>query len=325
MRVTLLVLLVMLATSAWADSADTARELFEAGRYSEAHELMEPTVGTSASPQDRLLLTSICNRLEDWRCSVEHGKAVAKELPNNSTAQFEYALALAPQALEREQGQGTLPGRRLQGGTQPLLGARLEQPGSPRGGDRLPDQRTGRGGGGDKKKARERVEELEALNWRRGMKMRAQLEDAEDNDAEVGRIFSEVVERYPDDAAARLRLGFWHQDQEQWRPADEQFAQVAESGNEQERLSALYQRGRTQILGGYEAAEAVGAAGALRQNGRRAPAATLSIERSMAPGYGLRAVGSCGRSARGLRRSDPGSTATTKKPRPLCVRSTSRQ
>jgi tetratricopeptide (TPR) repeat protein len=256
MRTLLTLLLLLGSGAAWADTVATAREFYEAGRYTEAFELLEPALGSSASPSDLLLLTSICNRLEDWQCAVEHGKPAAKALASDSGAQFEYALALRHKlsnvskvkALFMVDDYKEALARSLELDPNNLE-AREEEIGYLTNAPSI--------GGGDKERARERVKELEALDWQRGMKMRAQLEGAEGNEAEVGRIFAQVTERHPEDHAARLRLGFWHQDQQQWRQADGQFAIVSENGNSRQRLDALYQRGRTRILGTYEAAEAV--------------------------------------------------------------------
>jgi len=256
MRALLCLLLLTAPSSAHAEPAGSARELFEAGRYREAYELLEPTVGSSASPRERLLLTSICNRLEDWQCSVEHGKAVAKALPDDSMAQLEYALALRHKLSNVSKVKALF----MVGDYKDALNRALEL--DPNNVEAREEQigyltNAPAVGGGDKERARELVGELEALDWRRGMTMRAQLEDAEGNEVEVERIFNEVVERHPDDHSARLRLGFFHQDQKQWRQADEQFAVVAANGNELQRLSALYQQGRTRVLGEFGATEAV--------------------------------------------------------------------
>lgn len=249
--------IVLGATGAWANGAvETAQALFDGHRYQEARRALEPSVGSGSAPEARLLLARICNSLEDWECGLEHSAAAVKALPGSGGVQFEYALALRIKMSNVSKMKAMFSlgdykralARALELDPQNLdaheeqIGYLINAPGF---------------AGGDLEEARRRIADFEALDWKRGMLMRSELEDKEGNADEAGRILARVVERHPDDGATRVRFGFWHMGHEHWREAATQFAAVPEDAEPRHRHSALYQRGRVRVLGEFEAERAV--------------------------------------------------------------------
>lgn len=234
-----------------------AREEFDAHRYREARRVLEPAVDDAAPAEARLLMAGICNRLADWRCSLEHAEAAVAALPRSSAAQYEYALALRhkmsdvskikamfslgdyKKALARaiELDAGNVDAREEE------IGFLIHSPGF---------------AGRDLDKARVRIGELEKVDWPRAMMMRAELEEEEGDSAEAERVYREVLERHPEHDPTHLSYGFFCLGKERYRDAAEQFAAVREEAEPRYRLAALYQLGRSRVLGGFEAAEAVG-------------------------------------------------------------------
>lgn len=233
-----------------------ARELFDSHRYGAARRALEPAVGSSSSPEARLLMASICNRLEDWECGLLHAESAAASLPESSRAQFEYALALRIRMSEVNKMKAMFS----LGDYKDALARSIELDASNL------DAREEEVGflinapgfaGRDLDRARERIAELEALDWLRGARLRAELALEEDQQDEAERIFARILERYPQDASTRLFVGFRRLAEKRWQEADEQFAAVPGDAEPRHRLAALYQRGRTRVLGSYEAERAV--------------------------------------------------------------------
>jgi tetratricopeptide (TPR) repeat protein len=67
----------------------------------------------------------------------------------------------------------------------------------------------------------------------------------------------QILNRYPNESPIRAAYGYLLQQENQFKQADEQFVQLLEDDDHQIAMTALYQRGRTRVLGKYELEEAI--------------------------------------------------------------------
>ncbi len=233
---------------------EEAQRQFDAHLFAEARHTLEPAAADS--PEARILMARICNSLGDWECGLEHGKGAIAALPTSSQAQLRYAQAIRikMQNVSKMKAMFSLDDYKealaraieLDGGNvdarEEEIGFLINAPGF---------------AGRDLRKARERIDELEAVDWRRGMRMRAELAHEEDDPTEAERIYARILDRDPGDAGTRLSYGFFCLGQERWRDASEQFSAIGEDAEPRYYFAALYQLGRTRVLGRFEAARAV--------------------------------------------------------------------
>ncbi|MCP4897034.1 MAG: tetratricopeptide repeat protein, partial [bacterium] len=252
-----LLILTLTAAPVFAGSLDQARALIDEGQFAEAKPLLEKALNEKANEGEALLLlTRTCNALADWKDGVKHGKRTVKLLPESSEAHYEYAVALRI----KMSNVGSMKAMFAIGNYKDELKAAIEL--DPKNIDAL----TERVGflanapgiaGGDLDEAATEAAKLEQLDWRVGKVMQIGIKAGqEDIPAAIG-IANEVLERYPDDTDARSSLGFVLQNDEQYQAADEQFTLLAENEDPAVAAAALYQRGKTRVLGEYELEEAI--------------------------------------------------------------------
>jgi tetratricopeptide (TPR) repeat protein len=247
--------LVMLP--AFGGALDEARRLIAGGDIATARQLLERAIQDPAIEAEALvLLTDTCNRVEDYEDGIRYGKRAVDLLPESSEAHFRYAQALRIKMsiVSKMKAMFSLGSykkslRRAIDLDPGNIGARQEQIG-------FLTHAPGFAGG-DKKQARERIEELKPLDWRAAMMALGELDGEEGNyDAQM-KSYAQVVEKQPYDAEARLQMGYVLQRLERFREADEQFAALADESDPVYAFNALYQMGRSKILGQYEAEQAV--------------------------------------------------------------------
>jgi len=111
--------------------------------------------------------------------------------------------------------------------------------------------------GGDKDKARKRIENLRAIDWRTAMLMQGMLLQAEEDRAGAIATYEKVVERDPGDGETRQALAFALQAAERYPEADRHFAVLLDDDDPARALGARYQLARSRILGEYETQQAV--------------------------------------------------------------------
>lgn len=111
--------------------------------------------------------------------------------------------------------------------------------------------------GGDLDEAEKEATKLEELNWLVAKRFQVGIKAKREDMPGALSVASEIFERHPDDSDTRSSLGYAYQTNKLWTEADEQFAALASSEDQEVALPALYQRGRTRILGVYELEQAV--------------------------------------------------------------------
>jgi tetratricopeptide (TPR) repeat protein len=111
--------------------------------------------------------------------------------------------------------------------------------------------------GGDKKKTKERIEDLKALDLPKTMYFEAIfLRDEEKNEESIA-ILEALLEENPDDADAHQTLAFWLQADKKFQEANEHFAVLKGSDDRRRSLSAQYQLARSRVLGEFDQEKAV--------------------------------------------------------------------
>ncbi len=249
--------LLLLGTPAAAGPLDEARAHLAARRLDAARRLLEPKTESSADERARtMLLTRVCNELEDYECGSREGARATELSPESSEAHYLYAVALRikmqkvskikamfvvddyKELLERALA---LDPRNLDA-REEKIGFLIHAPGMV---------------GGDRDRARAMIAELEPLDWRRAMEARASLEFQEQREDEAVRTLLLVLEKQPKDVECRWQLAFWYQGKQRYREADEHFAVLALNPDPAASLGALYQRARTRIVGKFEPERAV--------------------------------------------------------------------
>jgi tetratricopeptide (TPR) repeat protein len=253
-----LLILTLAAATVFAGSLDQAKDLIDEGQFAEAKLLLEKALKDSATEaQAAFLLTRACNGSGNWKDGVEYGKRAAELLPNSSEAHYEYAVALR----NKMSNVGIMKAMLALGTYKDELKAAIEL--DPKNTDALSERigyLTNAPGiaGGDLDEAEREAAKLEKLDWQLAKQMQIGIKAARKDTPAAVAIAHELLARYPDDTDAHSSLGFALQLDEQWKAADEQFAIVAAHEDREVALPALYQRGRTRILGEYALEEAVG-------------------------------------------------------------------
>jgi tetratricopeptide (TPR) repeat protein len=240
-----------------AGTLDTAGKLVEQGKYEEAKRILEVAVDNPAAEADRLLsLTRVCNELEDFTCGVRYGEQAVQTSSDSSSAHYLYAQALRIKMSKVSKVKAMFSlgaykkhlNRALELEPQ-NLDAREEEIGYLANAPSI--------AGGDLKKARQRVEELESLDRHRALRMQVMIEFKDENEPAAVAAMREILESHPDDFDTRFNLAFWYQRNEHWADADEQFTRLVAHESSRIALNALYQRARTRVLGEYEQEQAV--------------------------------------------------------------------
>ena len=91
----MIVALIVAWTPVAAGALDPAGKLVEEGKYEEAKRILEVAVDDPAAEADRLLLlTRVCNELEDFACGIRYGEQAVQASPDNGVAHYLYAQAL---------------------------------------------------------------------------------------------------------------------------------------------------------------------------------------------------------------------------------------
>jgi tetratricopeptide (TPR) repeat protein len=248
--------LLLPSPRAFGGVLDDARKLIDAGDHTAARRLLEHAISNPAHEAAGLvLLTTSCNALSDYEAGIRYGKRAVGLLPESSEAHFQYAQALRikmssvskmkamfslgpyKKTLKRaiELDPRNVEARREE------IGFLTHAPGM---------------AGGDKQKARERIDELMRLDWRAALLARAELEAEQEQYDSAVKSYAQVLDKHPDDAEGRYELAFLLQRLERYREADEHFARLAGGSDPYFAFNALYQRGRSRIFGEYEAEQA---------------------------------------------------------------------
>ena len=238
---------------------ETAEVLVEDGQFSQALELLDRMDdGESFDDGRRLLvLARALNEVGDWRRAVEIGERVAEVLPRSSAARLQYAIALRNKMGEV----GPFRAMASLGDYKRELAAALEL--DPANLDAV-EERIGYLinapgiAGGDKDEARRKIDELTEVDELRGLTMKGVLlQDLEDLEGSIA-IFERVLEIEPARHQTRYSLGMALQDAERWEASDAQFERLLElDSGSRYRLAALYQLGRSRILGRFDQQRAV--------------------------------------------------------------------
>jgi len=257
MQIRSLLVLLLAAGTVFAGSLDDARALIDKGEYEQARPLLEKALDDPTSEAEAaLLLTRSCNALGDWAAGVQYGKRAAKLLPSSSEAHYEYAVALRNKMSSVSKVKAML----VLGTYKDELKKAIEL--DPTNSDAITERigflvNAPGFAGGDLDEAERESRALEKTDWVLGKQMQIDVAMArEDIPAAIG-ISREILDKRPDDAATRLTLGTLLQQNGQYRDADLLYLKLLEHDDRLVALSALYQRGRTRVVGGFELEEAI--------------------------------------------------------------------
>ncbi len=249
--------LLLLALPVSARPVDEATELIDTGEFDRALAILEAAVDQPGDEADELiLLTRVSTALGDYESGIGYGKAAVEAAPSSSEAHFRYAEALRTKMSNVGKMKAMFTIRTYKSELKKAieldpknLNAREEEVGFLIHAPGI--------AGGSTSKAREKLADLEKLDWRRAKLMQLQLEGKEKDHAALEAVFDSLLERFPEDSAVRNRYGYFLQGQERYREADRLFAALVGSEEAVRSLGALYQRARTRILGEYELVEAL--------------------------------------------------------------------
>ena len=249
--------LLLLVSPVLAGPLDEARGMLAEGRHGEARPLLERALENDAlRAQALVLLTRLCNDIEEYKQGIEYGEAAVKALPDSSEAHYQYALALRIKMQNVNQFKAMF----IVGDYKDELNRAIElDPGHL---DAL-EERIGfllnapGIAGGDKKQAGKEIQSMKQLDWRRGTRLDAQIEAQHGEPGRTIELYESLLEKDAADTASRNELAFFLQQSEHYAEADEQFAVLAQAERRNISLSALYQRAKTRVLGKYEQDRAI--------------------------------------------------------------------
>lgn len=252
----LMATLMLCALPALAGPVEDARALMDEGRHRQAAGLLTARLDQASSkPEALILLTSALNTIGDYKQGVEYGEQAVEAAPDSSEAHLQYARALRIKMQNHRMRAMFIVGtykKELQRAIEldpKNVEARTEEIG-------FLTQAPGIAGG-DKDKARARIEELKPIDWREAMIMQASLHQAEkDPDAAIA-VYTKMIERDPKDDPIRQALAFSLQAKKRYVDADRHFGMLLEGDDERRAMAARYQLARSRILGEYEQQEAV--------------------------------------------------------------------
>lgn len=253
----LFLVLLFQALSAFGGPLEEARSFIDQKDYESARPLLETAVkNPDTKAQASLLLTSTCSELGDWKSAVKYGEIATELLPENSDAHYQYAVALRTKMTNT----GKMKAMFTIGAYKDALAAALKF--DPHNTDAL-SERIGYLinapgiAGGDLDDAEKELINLEKLDWKLAKQMQITLGVKREDSPAAIRVAREILERYPEDVEVRWFLGLLLQQNNQFREADAQFAQIVDDQEYDLGLRALYQRARSRLLGDYELEEAI--------------------------------------------------------------------
>jgi tetratricopeptide (TPR) repeat protein len=257
MRIRFALLLTLFAGMVYAGSLDDAKALVDKGEYEKARPILENALEDSSSEAEAaLLLTRICNAQGDWAAGVKYGKRAAKLLSSRSEAHYEYAVALRTKmsSVSKVKAMFAL------GTYKDELKRAIEL--DPTNTDAISERigfLTNAPGiaGGDLDEAERENRTLEKIDWLLAKQMQVEIELAREDLPAAIRVYEEILEKHPDQTGTQLSLGILLQRNGQYQDADLLYSQLTEHEDRQVALIALYQRGRTRILGEFELEEAI--------------------------------------------------------------------
>jgi tetratricopeptide (TPR) repeat protein len=253
----LMSLLLLLFTSVLAGTLEDAEQLMRHGRSQEAADLLlEALESRSIGSEGAVMATRALNQVGDWKRAVDYGKRAIEAFPESSEARLAYAVALRIKmqsvskikalflvsSYKRELHKAIELDPTHVAALQEQIGFLTQAPGI---------------AGGDRKKARQRVEKLKLVDWRAAMFSLAAIHEAEGDASGAIGVYEAMVERDAQDVQALQSLAFAQQSAGNYREADRHFTKLL--GNEDRRtsLAARYQLARSRILGEYEQQQAV--------------------------------------------------------------------
>ena len=251
------IVLLTFASTGWTEQLDEARALLDSDQVEQARAILENAVNDERMRGDALvMLTELYNSTGQWQHAVEFGEQAVKALPESSTAHSNYAIALRLKMLNVSKVKALFILKTYR----KLFTRAIEL--DPANVDARTEQISyllGAPGvvGGDKDEARRLTKELEKYDWKLARRMAAAIELADDRPEMAVTIYEEIVEKHPQDMESRLSLGFFLQQQERYREADEHFILVSQGDDPGLSLAARYQRARSRVVGRYEQEKAV--------------------------------------------------------------------
>ena len=235
-----------------AGPIEQSRSLIEGGQLDRAEELLKRSLRDPALEAEALtLLTHVANQREDYATGIEYGKRAIAAAPESSYAHLRYAQALRNKLQKINRARAIfsvgpykkelrkaieLDSNNVEARAEEI-GFLIHAPGI---------------AGGDADRARERIAELEKLDWRDAMLQRAELFAKEENAEGRVDVYRQLVERYPDDEWVRQRLAYGLQSAGHYGESDAQFALLLESDDPRISQLARYQLARSRIIGSYE-------------------------------------------------------------------------
>ena len=253
----ILILVLCCAATGWTGIVDDATALMAQGHFEEARPLLERALEDSDMEALAVLpLVQTCNELEDWEAGVDYGKRAIKLLPKSSDAHYQYAVALRTKMTNVGKARAMFTIRAYKKELKEAI--RLD----PKNVDAIVERigfliNAPGVAGGDLDEAEAELVGLERLNWLLAKKMQLGIAIRREDVLAATNVSKEILKRHPDDAETRSVLAYAFQQDERFEEADAQFAQLVKNEDREIALGALYQRGRTRVLGNYELEEAI--------------------------------------------------------------------
>ena len=252
---TAVALATALSAPAISGSLEDASTLIEGYEYRAALTMLQELESVDPARQ-ALLLARAWNGISDWEQGLEHAERAVELAPKSSAARLEHAIALRNKMsqVSRLRAMGSVGAYKdelkraieLDPGN---LDAREEQIGFLMNAPGM--------AGGDRDEARKKIEALKQLDWSRGMLMSADMaRQVDELDRSVG-LYQELLDREPENSEGHLGLGYVYQQQDRFRQAAEEFDAASSAGKRVVRLEALYQGGRSRVLGEFDPQGAV--------------------------------------------------------------------
>jgi hypothetical protein len=239
-----------------AGPIEQSRSLIEDGKLNQAEAILKRELRNPELEAEALtLLTHVANLREDYEAGLDYGKRAIAAAPESSYAHLRYAQALRTklQKISRaraifsvgpykkelrkaiELDSGNLEARSEE------IGYLIHAPGV---------------AGGSIDKANERIDELEKLDRREALFMRAELYDKDENSDGMVDVYQQLVELYPEEDRSRLRLALALQAVQRYEKADAQFMVLLDSEEPGYAQLGRYQLARSRVIGNYDQEQA---------------------------------------------------------------------